>query len=387
MNILYIHNAPLESEQANLIQVISMCQAFAELGNNVTLIIEKSKFEFEINSFIEDRFGFLPKFNVIAYQGNFSVFGRFKQLTLFISNLNKVIKKALKIQKYDIIFLRNPIVLFFIIWKNQPYIFEIHNNILHYKSRILNSILTFLLLRAVKSKNCKKVIVISEALKNYWITKQISDKKILVLHDGFNHKAFEQEISCKNARSILKLPTGKKIVTYSGSLYADRGIELIFKCARQIPEAIFLILGGPKEKVEYYAKMQSKMNLKNIILIGRVNPRTVPIYLFASDVLLLIFTTNVPTINYCSPLKVFEYMAAGRIIIGHSFPTIKEVLTDKKNAILVEPKDEELFINNVRNVLNEDYSYLGKFSRELAFSKYSWIKRANIIKRTLLDQN
>ena len=55
----------------------------------------------------------------------------------------------------------------------------------------------------------------------------------------------------------------------------------------------------------------------------------------------MIWTDKTNTMNYCSPLKLFEYMAAGRIIVGHDFPTISEVLTNNETALLVPPDSFE----------------------------------------------
>jgi glycosyltransferase involved in cell wall biosynthesis len=56
-------------------------------------------------------------------------------------------------------------------------------------------------------------------------------------------------------------------------------------------------------------------------------------------VLLALWSKKVPTINYCSPLKIFEYMASGRIMVAHGFPTIKEVIKHNKNGLLARPDD------------------------------------------------
>ena len=41
--------------------------------------------------------------------------------------------------------------------------------------------------------------------------------------------------------------------------------------------------------------------------------------------------------RFTSPLKLFEYMAAGRPIVASDLPAIREVLRDEVNALLVTP--------------------------------------------------
>jgi glycosyltransferase involved in cell wall biosynthesis len=43
------------------------------------------------------------------------------------------------------------------------------------------------------------------------------------------------------------------------------------------------------------------------------------------------------TADYCSPLKMFEYMAAGRAILSSDLPVLHEVLNDK-NAVFCQPE-------------------------------------------------
>ena len=58
---------------------------------------------------------------------------------------------------------------------------------------------------------------------------------------------------------------------------------------------------------------------------------------------------KVPTINYCSPLKVFEYMASNKLIVADAFVTIKEVLTDK--MYFVKPDDYDDLKSTFKNFI------------------------------------
>ena len=126
--------------------------------------------------------------------------------------------------------------------------------------------------------------------------------------------------------------------------------------------------------------MSKDLGLSNIVFTGHVRHQDVKQYLFAADVLLMIWSRQVPTINYCSPLKMFEYMAAERIIVGHAFPTILEVLKDGEDAYLADPDSFDDLRKKMALALNEEYpNSMAKRARELAMKKYTWQARARAI--------
>ena len=87
-------------------------------------------------------------------------------------------------------------------------------------------------------------------------------------------------------------------------------------------------------------------SLKN--LVGIVHPRYRPSVSFLAgdwheriaELLPALDVALVPAINpYASPLKLFEYMAAGLPSIAPDQPNLREVLEHERNALLVKPND------------------------------------------------
>ena len=113
----------------------------------------------------------------------------------------------------------------------------------------------------------------------------------------------------------------------------------------------------------------------------------IPDYLYASDILLALWSSKVPTINYCSPLKIFEYMAAGRTIIAHNFPTIREVLENEMDSLLCEPDNFDSLRSSLNKALNDKKnSDYGLRARKKAFKLYAWDKRVSELIRFIKSQ-
>jgi len=359
-----------------LLQVFSMCSAFASVGYEVTLLMQKNAdFKNNLKKFIDNSFKTKINFKIKTWNQ--------KSENLF---LNRILVKKSIVQLVvksdpDLIFSRDSYILNSLIKFDTPIIYESHNSKLHTRLTVLHNFLEKRLLKAVKSPNFKCLFSISDALSNYWEERGVPKSKLFAWHDGFDTSLFKRNIDQKTIRSNLKLPLNRKIVTYTGGLYPDRGIENIIFLAKDFPEICFLVIGGPERNRQNFQNLSQARSVHNIIFMGFVEHSLIPNYLFASDILLALWSSKVPTINYCSPLKIFEYMAAGRTIVAHNFPTIREVLKDGRDSILCEPDN----FSSLKEALNKalmqtnDLDY-GNFARSKAFKLYSWDNR---VKRLL----
>ncbi|MDY7033280.1 MAG: glycosyltransferase [Thermodesulfobacteriota bacterium] len=377
MKLLYIHNTPIDSEKANLVQVVQMCHAFANNGVDLVLALpSSSKSEIVHDDQKENfcnEFGVDMNFDIVTYP-KITLFGKLKKIGGYFG-----VKRLLENSVTDICFLRNVSYIDLVMSNNFPVVFECHEAKLHHQP-LLNLFWTHRLVKNSTDKRFLKFIAISEALALFWREKNIPASKIIISHDGFNHLQFAEPMEKTTCRIKLNLPTKRKIVMYLGSLYRDRGIKNILKLAKIFDDVLFVVVGGPDNEKDKLKDISRKEDLVNIIFTGRISHNKVKDYLFSADVLLMVWTDQVKTIHICSPLKMFEYMAAGRIIVGHGYPTIKEVLTDGETALLAPPGDFTKLKEKLQSAL-DDHSCekLAVQARESAFSKYSWDLRAKYI--------
>jgi glycosyltransferase involved in cell wall biosynthesis len=385
--LLYIHVASVQASKSGglnttLLQVFSMCTAFVKAGYKVTLAMQKNEgFENNAKEFIKNTFKDGIDFEITTWNQ--------KSKNIFI---NRVMVKRSVVQivtqnNPDMIFSRDSYILNALTKFNVPLIFESHNSRLHTRHAILHKFLEKRLLRAARSPNFKCLFSISEALSKYWEQKGVPQRKLFAWHDGFEASLFEKHIDKNTAKSRLNLPIDKTIVTYTGGLYPDRDIENIVYLAKDFPDVDFLVIGGPEKNRQYFQRISQEESVSNINFMGFVEHNLIPYYLYASDILLALWSSKVPTINYCSPLKIFEYMAAGRTIVAHDFPTIREVLENEKDSILCKPDNFDSLKSALsKALLEQNTTSYGKIARDKAFKLYSWDNRVTKLLEFMQNQ-
>ena len=150
----------------------------------------------------------------------------------------------------------------------------------------------------------------------------------------------------------------------------------------------FLIVGGLERDVVRCRKLAREKNVNNVKLRSYVPHHTMPIYLTASDLLIMPYTSRV-TIgggttaqDFSPPIKLFEYMASSRPILATSLPSVSEILKDGVNTVLVEPDSAKAILDGIRKI-REDQTLVRRISERAASDAngYSLEERA----KKLLD--
>jgi glycosyltransferase involved in cell wall biosynthesis len=122
--------------------------------------------------------------------------------------------------------------------------------------------------------------------------------------------------------------------------------------------------------------------LENITLTGFVDNTILPLYQAASDVLLMPYGKKIAgsgggdSAQVASPMKMFEYMAAGRAIVSSDLPVIHEIL-DERSALFCPPGDLDAWKGALIELRDnsEKRDRLGKHA-ETAVKAYTWRARA-----------
>src|SRR5262249_42193647 len=144
------------------------------------------------------------------------------------------------------------------------------------------------------------------------------------------------------------------IVGYMGRLQTmamSKGIDHLIDAIASIPDhkISLCLVGGPIETAESLRAywLEHRLPADSFLLIGHVTPAEVPTYLVAWDVCAMTFPTTEHFAYYALPLKLFEYMAAGRAIVSSDHPATAEVVRNDDSALLVPPENVEALVSAI----------------------------------------
>jgi glycosyltransferase involved in cell wall biosynthesis len=173
-------------------------------------------------------------------------------------------------------------------------------------------------------------------------------------------------------RAEFGLTGSTPLVLYTGTFEAYQGLDLLFAAAAQVmarrPDARFLLAGGRPEQVAKARAQARQAGVESVTIFAGERPaEEIPLFLDAADVLVSPRSTGTNT-----PLKIYQYLRAGRPIVATRLLTHTQVLDDSV-SILIEPTPAGMAAGILRAIDDPESSRdLGRRAHELAETKYSY---------------
>jgi glycosyltransferase involved in cell wall biosynthesis len=179
------------------------------------------------------------------------------------------------------------------------------------------------------------------------------------------------------------------VIGYVGHLYPWKGAHLMIEALSLMKDVRAIVVGGhPAERdLERLKEQAQALGVgARVTFTGYVERSRVPALLADMDILALPHTSTPVSDRYASPLKLFEYMAAGRPIVASNLVSIREVLCDGVNAVLVEPGSPSELANGIRRVIDDSRLAEGIARKaHAAAADYTWDRRAARLEQLFLS--
>jgi glycosyltransferase involved in cell wall biosynthesis len=388
MRFLFLINIPVSARPAGIQQSIRVCHQLAKSGEIVHAHICSKPFRNQ-----NELLSFFGLSHVESLQWHFfphpfrniqiRLFHRMWGYLFFLVQLLKLIMTNQR-SHYDFFFTRgNYFPAGFIFLKrffNFRIIYELH------EISYLNNVQEEDLLKKNKFIDTEKysylhadsVIVISNTLKDLAERKWGKVQYITVIPSGCI--LFDSNVL--PSHHLLKR------IYFVGNFYLLSGLDYLIKALLLLPDCTLTVVGGGGiESVDYkrVSALVAQLGIQDRVEFrGFVQPHKLPEIYAEAGVLVMPYTRHIRSKYFSSPLKLFEYMCARRPIIASNLPTIREILYDHCNALLVQPENPTAIASAVTS-LRSDPALAIQLGEQayLDVRQYSMEKKCNATKTFL----
>jgi glycosyltransferase involved in cell wall biosynthesis len=389
MNIVAIAGSTIPSDTANSIQVMKACAALVQLGHSLTLLVpdnpQATNRQSETAALASGASVVNRQSSIVNLKSHYGLQTDFPIEWLSSSSRRlftwQSVQRA-RALKPDMLYTWFPQSAVFGLLYKIPTIFEIHIQPAGFFGSAWHQAFA-------KLPGRKRLVSITRVLvdvlaRDYNI--RMKPDEVVIAPNGVDLERFTSLPSMPEAaRRALSLPSVPTVMC-TGHLYAGRGADLFLALAKSIPQAHFVWVGGRPEDVTAWKQRAENQNIRNITFTGFISNQDLPLYQSAADILLMPYGRSImgssgtaDSASVASPMKMFEYMAAGRAILTADLPVIREVLNEK-NAVFCEPDQLENWRIEIERLLADEVHRikLGGQAREDA-KGYTWLARAERI--------
>ncbi len=220
-------------------------------------------------------------------------------------------------------------------------------------------------------------ICVSRQVADYVNRFRSDRRETHVLPNGVDPRRFESPWR-GSARDARASAAGKVVIGFVGTLKPWHGVaELVeaFAIAFQANSRLCLRLigdGPQREQLEAQVAALPWATRQAVQFVGAVPPAEIPRWLASIDIGVAPYRPQDDF--YFSPLKLFEYMAAGLATVASRVGQIAEVLEDGRNGCLYQAGDCQALAAILENLsLREDLrERLGKAARQTVLDNHTW---------------
>jgi glycosyltransferase involved in cell wall biosynthesis len=373
VKIVYLCNAVLPSRAANGVHIMKMCAALAANGHEVTLVAPDCRnAERDVAGDLYGFYGVARSFAICRLPRSRGTVGEYR----FAWACRSVVKQL----RPDLVFSRYLLGSAAAALTGVPCGLELHQ-LLPAGSRLQSRVFRWL----VAHPAFRRLVVITPPLRDLFVDAGVPAEKIHVAPDGADVPD-SGVVPWPRASSRLQ-------IGYAGHLYHGRGIEILLALAALCPWADVHIVGGTESDVTRVRGMAAAID--NVTVHGFISPAEAERMRLGMDILLAPYqrivglgSGIVTTEKWMSPLKIFEYMAAGKAIVCSDLDILRAILTHEQTALLCVPDDVEAWVAAVARLRDDVVlrARLGCQARTELAMRYQWRGRADGIVRRVIKR-
>lgn len=218
-----------------------------------------------------------------------------------------------------------------------------------------------------------RIICVSTAVAD-WVRQDYEGvNEIAVVPNGVNTDRFTPAAPGKPNR-------GEDVhIGFVGTLKPWHGTDRLLDACAGLHGGFHLDILGHGPEAEALQEKVRALHLENRVTFhGATPPEEVPARLHSFDIAVAPYPEGE---NYFSPLKIYEYLAAGLPVVASAVGSIPGVLQGTGAAVLVDPGDTEALTRALQHLIDDAGArqQMGTRARAEALAHHSWTSRCQEI--------
>jgi glycosyltransferase involved in cell wall biosynthesis len=216
-----------------------------------------------------------------------------------------------------------------------------------------------------------RIIVISQATRNYVLRLGADPAKVRVIYNGVDLDRFKPIQEAGDAvRRKLGISKQAIVAATVRRLVYKNGIDTLLETAcitvKENPDLVYLVIGRGPDYADVKAKAAQLGIEKNFVLAGFVSDEGLPSFYNAADFFVLPSKSGEGL-----PLVALEAMACGLPVVATAVGGIAEVLVEGFGEI-VPPNNPGLLARATLVIAEKDFVVMKQKLRRIMTEKYSW---------------
>jgi glycosyltransferase involved in cell wall biosynthesis len=217
------------------------------------------------------------------------------------------------------------------------------------------------------------------SLQEHVTNKHAYKKPTEAIYNGADTSRF-YPIEKEEARRALLLPVDKTILLFLGSVTKWHGVEHLLAMASVLQASskdILICIAGSHAATEEYIRSLRLNAPANVAFTGKVDVGRANLYINAADICLL--PVNDIRVSPGSPLKLFDYIAAGKPVVTQA-ATIgySDLVLSHKLGYALDFRDSVSAAKKIREIIQESRREdFESHNRQVALRVLNWRNVAN----------
>lgn len=197
-----------------------------------------------------------------------------------------------------------------------------------------------------------EVVVVTQGFKDDLVRRGVPEEKVHVIRNGVDLDRFTPDRDPTPGRQKLGVADNHCVVLYLGAHGISHGLDAVVRAAKLLEdEPVDFVFVGEGAKKADLKRQAAEENVRNVRFFPGVARDEVPSLVAAADIC-LVPLRNVPLFGMFIPSKIFEYLGAGKAVVG-AVRGEPAVILDEAGASVVPPEDAQALAAEIRRLAGD----------------------------------